>query len=452
MSVLTLGLTYRTAPIELLDRLAVPREHLPKALADLVAREHVTEAMVLSTCNRVEVYAHVTRYHGGVADLRNFFAAWSGLPPEDFVDALVDHYDDAAAAHLFAVTSGLDSMVVGERQIHLQVKQAFSDAAAEGACGSLLGRVARQALRVGKRVRSETHVSQGAASMVDVGLAAADATLGDLAGRTALVVGAGKMGGMTAARLAECCDEVVVSNRGADKRRELAERVGGRELALESLSEGIRTADLVVCSTASGGTVVDRAHVAAAMAARGGRPLVIIDLAVPRDVDPGCAEVDGVTLLDVTDVRAAVDEGVTGEHVAAGRAIVEEEAAAFAAWARSQRVAPTIASLRARAEQVRRDEADRLASRLSGLDERQRRAVDALTRGIVNTLLHEPTVRLKALADGHGAEWHAEALSELFGLEAAAGGADEPDEPDVAGVEDDPDVTGATNEPDAREG
>lgn len=426
MSVLALGLSYRTAPIELLDELAVPRDELPKALADLTAREHVTEAMVLSTCNRVEVYAHVTRYHGGLADLRAFFADWSGRPPEDFVDSLIDHYEDGAAAHLFAVTAGLDSMVAGERQIQLQVKQAVADAAAEGACSRLLGRVARQALRVGKRVRAETAVSSGAASMVDVGLSAADRAVGDLTGRPALVVGAGKMGGMAAARLAQRCNPVLIANRGEAKRAELAERVGGDELALESLTRGLAHADVVVCSTASGETVIDREQAAAAMAGRGGRPLVLVDLAVPRDIDPGCGELDGVTLLDVTDVRAEVDEGAVGEEVAAGRAIVEDEAAAFAAWLRSRRVTPTIASLRARGEQVRQDELERLGSRLSGLSERDRAAVEALSKGIVNTLLHEPTVRLKTLADGGAAGWHAEVVSELFGLapDEPAGDAD----------------------------
>lgn len=417
MSVLSCGLSYRTAPIELLDQLAVPREHLPKALADLMMRDHVTEAMVLSTCNRVEVYAHVTRYHGGLADLRGFFADWSGRPPEDFVDCLVDHYDDDAAAHLFAVTAGLDSMVVGERQIQLQVKQAFADAAAEGACGRLLGRVARQALRVGKRVRIETGVSRGAASMVDVGLTAAERVLGGLEGRTALVVGAGKMGGMTAARLAQRCAPVLVANRGEAKRAELADRVGGRELSLDQLTGGLREADAVVCSTAAADMVIDREQVAAAVADRDGRPLVLIDLAVPRDIDPACGEIDGVELFDVTDVRAEVDEGDVGAHVAAGREIVAEEAATFASWLRSRQVTPTISSLRARGEEVRQSELDRLGSRLSGLSDRERSAVEALSRGIVNTLLHEPTVRLKALADGHGADWHAQAISELFGLE-----------------------------------
>src|SRR5688500_1427622 len=172
--------------------MAVPAEHIGKALDSLCKRDHVLEAVVLSTCNRVEVYAHVTKFHPGVADVRNFFAEWSGLPPEDFVDATYDYYDDRAAAHLFAVTSGIESMVVGERQIHLQVKQAFACADAEHAAGRVLQALFRQALTVGRRTRAETGISEGAASMVDVGLDAAASVLGDLRGRTVVVVGAGK--------------------------------------------------------------------------------------------------------------------------------------------------------------------------------------------------------------------------------------------------------------------
>jgi glutamyl-tRNA reductase len=416
VSVLVYGLNYRTAPISLLERLAVPAERLPKALKSLTDREDVSEVVVLSTCNRVEVYAHVTRYHGAVADIRNFFSEWSGAAPEDFADLAYDYYDDRAAAHLFAVTSGLDSMVVGERQIQLQVKQAFRDAQDEGACGRVLQTLFRRALRVGKRTRSETGISEGASSMVDVGLDAASRVLEDMAGRTALIVGAGKMGGMAATRLAERSGQVIIANRSVEKRARLAEKVGGEQLDLAELSSGLRRADFVMASTGAPQPVIDREMVAAAMADRGDRPLVLLDLAVPRDIDPGCAEVPGVTVLDVDAIRAVTDTGRTGEEVAKARALVDAEAAAFAAWTRTVRIEPTISALRTRAEEVRAAELARLSGRLADLDDRQRAAVEALTRGIVNTLLHEPSVRLKAIADQRGAEPHAAALRELFDL------------------------------------
>lgn len=420
MSVLVLGLNYKTAPVGLLDRVAVPPERLSKALASLLARDHIREAVVLSTCNRVEVYAHVTRYHGGMADLRNFFGEWGGIAPEDFAELAYDYFDDRAAAHLFAVASGLDSMVVGERQIQLQVKQAFNDAEAEGSSGRVLQSLFRRALRAARRTRAETRISDGAASMVDVGLEAAARVLGDLQGRAVLIVGAGKMGAMAAARLRASAARLLVANRTPERGEQLAARVDADLLSFSELSEGLAQADLVLSSTGAPEPVISREAVSLAMASRPDRPLVLLDLAVPRDVDPGCSAVPGVTVLDIDAVRALTDTGETGAEVGKARAVVEEEARAFAAWTRSVRVEPTIAALRARAEDVRAAEIKRLASRLDSLDARQRAAVEALTKGIVNTLLHDPTVRLKSIADAKdgvgGGDLYAGALRELFDL------------------------------------
>lgn len=416
MSVLVFGLSHKTAPVSLLERVAVPAERLPKALASLVRRDHVTEAVVLSTCNRVEVYAHVTRYHDGGADLRNFFAEWGGLAPEDFADRAYLYHDERAAAHLFAVASGLDSMVVGERQIHLQVRQAFATAEAERSCGRMLQALFRRALHVGKRARAETSIAEGASSMVDVGLQVAERALGDLSGRTVLMVGAGKMGGMGARSVRDRAGRVLIMNRTVSKAERLAERVGGEVLGLAALGEGLRQADLVISSTGAPLPLIEAELVAEAMQGRPNRPLVLLDLAVPRDVDPAANSLECVTVLDIDAVRALTDTGVTGVEVAKARALVEEETRRFVAWTRAVRVEPTIAALRARAEAVRHSELSRLSSRLSDLDERQREALEALTKGIVNTLLHEPTVRLKALADVRGGELYAAALRELFDL------------------------------------
>ncbi|MEX0658904.1 MAG: glutamyl-tRNA reductase [Egibacteraceae bacterium] len=426
MSLLVLGLNYKTAPVGLLERVAVAHEDIPKALTSLAQREHVLEAVVLSTCNRVEVYAAVSRFHGGLADLRRFFSEWSGVAPEDFVDLTYDHYDHQAATHLFGVTAGLDSMVVGERQIQLQVKQAFAEAEAEGTAGRMLSALFRRALKVGKEARRETGISSGASSMVDVGLEAARQVLGDLEGRTVLVVGAGKMGGMGADRLAGTAERILVANRTPDKAERLAAKVGGQVVALGGLAEGLAAADLVLCSTGASSPVVDHDMVRDAMAARPDRPLVLVDLAVPRDVDAACAGLPGVTVLDIDAIRVVTDTPATsapdGEQagglpaeIAKGRAIVAAEAERFAAWTRSVRVEPTIAALRARAEEVREAEVRRHGARLGDLDAGQQAVVDALTRRIVNTLLHTPTVRLKAAAD-RGDDAHGAALRELFDL------------------------------------
>ncbi len=427
MSVLAFGLNYRTAPVALLDRLAVPADDLGKALDDLLGRESINEAVVLSTCNRVEVYAAVSRYHGAMADLRDFASQWAGVAPDDVAPLAYDYFEERAAGHLFAVATGLDSMVVGERQIHAQVRQAFKAAEAHQATGRLLGTLFRQAMRVAKRARIETSISAGASTMVDVGLAAAERALGDLDGRSVLLVGAGKMGGVAADRLAARAGTLYVTNRSADRAAHLAAKSGGHPLPFDRLGEGLADVDLVVSSTGAGDSVITSADVAAAMANRGGRRLVLLDLAVPRDVDAAAAEIPGVTVLDIEAVRTLTDAGPTAVVVDRARGIVDEAAASFAGWTRSVQVEPTITALRGRAEEVRAAELERLSSRLAGLDERERAAVEALTKGIINTLLHEPTVRLKRIADFRGADLYSSALHELFDLP----GDEPPDESDA---------------------
>lgn len=416
MPVLALGLNHKTAPVALLEQVAVPEDRVGKALADLREREPVLEAVVLSTCNRVELYAHVTRFHAGVAALRDFFCLWSGLAPEELDGHCYDYFDERAAQHLFAVTSGLDSMVVGERQVALQVKQAFSAAEAEQTTGRVLGSLFRQALRVGRRTRTETGISEGASSMVEMGLDAAAQVLGPLAGRAVLLVGAGKMGGMAARRLARGAAALFVANRTTEKAERLVGAVGGELVALDDLGSSLARADLVCCSTGAASPVLDVATVRAALAARAGRPLVLLDLAVPRDVEPAVAELPGVTVLDVDAVRALVDSGRTGGEVVRAHQIVVEESARFASWRRTVAVEPTIAALRERAEEIRAGEVARATSRLAGLDERERESVEVLTRRIVNTLLHEPSVRLKRFADAGGGDADAAALRSLFDL------------------------------------
>ena len=417
MSVLVLGLNHKTAAVGLLERLAVPEERLPKALASLLARPHVSEAVVLSTCNRVEIYATVSRYHGGLADLRAFMGEWAGLPPEDFVGHSYDYFDEGAAAHLFSVASGLDSMVFGERQINLQVKQAFKRAQSEQAVGRLLQTLFSHGLRAARRVRAETTIGEGASSMVDFGLDLAARDLGGLDGRNVLVVGAGKIGGMAAVRLGAHARTVTIANRSNDRAERLAQRVGDSAVVvpLDETSVALRYADLVVTSTGSGTPIID-ADMVAGSGDRSDRPLVLMDLAVPRDVDPACADVAGVTLRNVEDLRSLVASGAAAAELEQGKAIVADEAARFASWRQSVRAEPTITALRARAEAVRRAELERLSGRLGTLDERQLATVEALTKGIVNTLLHEPTVRLKALTDGEDAGSFTMALRELFDL------------------------------------
>jgi glutamyl-tRNA reductase len=428
VSVLVVGCNHRSADLALLERLAVPTDELPKALASLTKLPHVSEAVLLSTCNRVEVYASVTRFHAGLAELRGWLAERGDVHPQDLEELHYSYHDDRAAAHLFAVAGGVDSMVVGEQQIAVQVKAAMEAARVEGSAKRVLQRLFRQAVRVGRRIRRDTDIATGASSMVDVGLDVARQRLGsaDLEERTALIVGAGEVGSLAAARLREeGAAEVLVWNRSTDKADRLAAKVDGDVVPAGELTAAVAAADLVVCTTGAPEPVLDTDLVAAALTERDLRrpgdqtPLVLLDLAMPRNVSAGCAGLGGVSVVDIADVRDRADRTVTGDVVAAARAVVDDEAERFAAWVAASEIEPTIRDLRAHAEDVRVAELGRLAAKLGPLDDRQRVAVEALTRGIVNTLLHEPTVRLKSLADGGAAEAHADAVRELFGLDDA---------------------------------
>lgn len=419
MSLLVVGCNHRSANLSVLEALAVPADQLAKALVELIELPHVGEAAVLSTCNRVEVYASVTRFHPGLAELRGWFAHRADIHPQDFDEVHYSYHDDRAAAHLFAVAGGLDSMVIGERQIGLQVRQAAQVARDHQTAGRVLQRVFRQATSVSRRLRAETAISEGASSMVDVGIAAALERLdGDLAGSRVAIVGAGKIGALSAARIDQFDVDVVVWNRSADKAERLAARMQVPARPVPQVTDAVGQADLVICTTGAASPVIDAEMVEQAVSRRDGRrPLVLLDLAVPRNVNPACTTIEGVEVVDIAVVRAMTDRGVAGEEPAEARRIVDEEADRFGAWTRTSTVEPTIRDLRAYAEGIRQGELDRLASRLSGLDERQRAAVDALTRGLVNTLLHAPTVRLKDMAANGGGDVHADAVRDLFELD-----------------------------------
>jgi glutamyl-tRNA reductase len=433
LSVLVVGCNHRSADLALLERLAVPTEEVPKALASLVRLPHVTEAAILSTCNRVEVYASVSRFHPGLAELRGWFAERGDIHPQDLEELHYSYHDDRAAAHLFAVAGGIDSMVIGEQQIAVQVKASMEAARLEGTARRVLQRLFRQSIRVGRRIRRDTDISRGASSMVDVGLDVARQRLGtaDLAGRTVLIVGAGKVGSLTAGRLRdEGAGRVLVWNRSTDKAERLAAKVDGEVVPAGGLRAALAAADLAVCTTGAPEPVLDEATVTAALTDRdtggdaapaSGAPLVLLDLAMPRNVDPACDALGGVSVVDIADVRDRAGRGVAGEVIASARAVVDEEADRFASWVAATEIEPTIRDLRRRAEAVRAAELDRLGAKLGNLDDKQRAVVEAVTRGIVNTLLHEPTVRLKQLADDGVAEPHAEALRELFDLDDADG-------------------------------
>ncbi len=416
MSVVVIGLNHRTAPLELLERTTVDTSKLPKLLHDLRGRAHLSEAVVLSTCNRTEVYAVAERFHGGYQDVRDFFSELAMLAPEDLADHLYVHHDDAAVAHLFSVAAGLDSAVLGESEILGQVADAWDEARTEGAAGVTLNLLFRHALEVGKRVRTETRIGHGITSVAQAAVALAANRLGDLQDRKVLLLGAGEMGeGMAIALRGAGVGEIVVVNRTATTAAQLAERVAGRAAELGTLDTELRAADVLLTSTGASTIMLELGDLEAVMHDRPDRPLLIVDIAMPRDVDPAAAGIEGVTLLDMDDLRAFVERGVAGRRREAARAriIVDEELDRYRALTSAREVAPLITEMREKAEAIRAAEVARFTA---GMNDAEREAVDAATRAVVAKLLHEPTVRLKDAAGTVKGDRLAETLRDLFDL------------------------------------
>ena len=419
MSVVVVGLNHRTVPLDLLERMTVPASRMPKALADLTSREHINEAVVLSTCNRIEVYVFAEKFHGAYQDIRNFFAEASHVAPEEFSDHLTSLYDGDAARHLFSVASGLDSAVLGEHEILGQVRKSWETASTEGAVGPVLNTLFRHSLEVGKRVRTETAISRNITSVSQAAVAMATERLGGLEGRQVLIVGAGEMGeGLARALHGGGVAGIRVANRTWDRAVEVAGRLGGEPVRLDDLPHHLAEVDVLLTSTGASAAILEHGDLASVVGERHGRELLVVDIAVPRDVDPTAGEIEGVTLLDMDDLREFADVGIRERQreVIAVHAILDVELDRYVDESTARSVAPLVASLRARGDLVRSGELQRLAARLGDLDDRQRDAVEALAAGIVGKLLHEPTVRLKDAAGTARGERLAEALRDLFDL------------------------------------
>jgi len=424
VSLVVVGLNYRTAAVDLLERMTVPSAGLPKALHDLAAREHLAEVALLSTCNRTEVYARTTRFHDGIDDVRHFLADCSGLDPDALAEQLYTYHDDAAVTHLFGVASGLDSMIIGESEILGQVREAWEVAEREATGGQLLSRTFRHAIEVGKRARTETGIGRHAVSVSSAAVRMAAERLGSLEGRRVLLLGAGDVGeGMALALAGAGVGEIVVANRSRARGLQLATRVGGRSLPLDDVFDALVSSDVLLASTGAPGTLIERGDMEEVMRRRDGRALLVVDVAVPRDVDPGVGQVFGVQLLDIDDLKAVGEESLQHRRAEVGkvRVIINDELDRFRMASFAREVAPLVASLRARAEELRTAELERLSSRLGALEPEARELVEQATRGLLNKLLHEPTVRLKEAAGSARGELYADALAALFALDEPPG-------------------------------
>jgi glutamyl-tRNA reductase len=421
MAILTLGISFRRASIELLERLAYADEDLPKAYRHAEDADGVEEAVILSTCNRVEIYANVVSYHAGFMALKRLLVETRGIDPDELAEPLYSHWEQDAADHLFSVAAGLDSMVLGETQIYAQVREALRHADAEGASGPALTGLFHAAVRTGRRVRGETALGAAPDAFVALGADLAQEALGHLKGRTAVVVGAGQMSALAVKHLRRRgVGSVRILNRSAERAQALADRTDADHGELDALPAALEGADLLFSATGAVGTVLSADTVRRAMDARASRPLVMVDLAVPRDIDPAAVQIQNVHLFDIESLRGRIAEH--SEETAAGIAraheIVAEEVHRYVVRRRGDALSPLIKALRRRGEDVVQTELQRHASRLEDLTPDERAAVEALAHGIAAKLLHDPIVELKERSEPGTEGLHAKVLSELLGIDA----------------------------------
>jgi glutamyl-tRNA reductase len=414
VNLLSIGASYRTADVAVLERLAIPESTVPELLQRLVAQPYVGEAVVVSTCNRVEVYAAVSGFHGGLGDICNVLSEHSGIPATELAGHLYVHYGEAAVRHSFRVSSGLDSMVIGEAQILGQLRDAYHAATEVDSAGRLLHELMQQTLRVGKRAHAETGIDKAGQSVVTAALdVAAEHLDGDLTGRPALIIGAGAMGSLSVATLTRNgVGPLRITNRSHDRADRLAEAYGATAVPFDQLDAVLREVDMVVCATASTEPVLTRERLE-----RVGKDLIVLDLAVPRDVAPDAAGLPGLTVIDIDSLANSRRVNPAAAETAAVEQIVVAEVENFLGWLRGAEIAPTVAALRTRAEDVVSAEMRKLMSRRPEFSEEQRADVSRTLHRVVQQLLHSPTVRVRQLAAEPGGDQYAALLRELFDLD-----------------------------------
>ncbi|WP_436698994.1 glutamyl-tRNA reductase [Nocardioides sp. BYT-33-1] len=419
MSVLVVGISHNSAPVALLERVALDHDGVQKLIADAASCEHVSEATVIATCNRLEIYTEVERFHGSIEQISRLLVDRAGESTEAMLPHLYVHYDDGAISHLFQVAAGLDSMAVGEGQILGQTREALRRGQELGTVGPALNLLFQQALRVGKRTRAETEIDQVAPTLVSAALDETAGVVGPVEGKHVVVVGAGAMAGLataTASRLG--AGRLSIVNRSVDRAVRLAVQYSGEAVRLADLGDELARADIVISCTGSSGTIIDRALVERVRDTE--RPVALIDLALPHDIAPDVADLPGVRLVGLAELAELLHGGVTGREVQEVRRILGEEVTAFLAARRQASVTPTVVALRSMATNVVDAEMTRLEGRLPQLDDATRDEIRQTVRRVADKLLHEPTVRVKELANEQGAVSYAAALAELFALDPDA--------------------------------
>ncbi len=418
MTVIAIGLNHRSAPLSVLEQMTLSTEALPKALVEITNCESVNEAMVLSTCNRTEVYVHAERFHDAYREVRDALAVVAGVDPDFFADHLYVHYHDEAIEHLFAVAAGLDSVVLGEHEILGQLRRSWETARTEGATGTLLNPLLQHAIGAGKRVRTDTAIGRRTASISHAAVSLVRERLGDLTGKRVLLIGAGEVGAGVATALSKSEDlSITVINRTEERAVDIAHIIGARVRPFEQLAEAVTEVDVIISATGAPGMVLAAETVAAAVQRRSGR-LLILDVAVPRDVDPGVLALDQVDLLVLSDLQAFANRGIEErqKEAVAARRVLETEISRYRATTTAEEVEPLLGSMHRWAEAVRIGQVHHYRNQLDELTPEQAEAVQALTKAVVNKLLHEPSVRLRSAAGSRRGDRLAESVRELFDL------------------------------------
>ena len=418
MHLVLVGLSHKTAPVAIREKLTFPAQVQEDALNHLARTDGIREAVIVSTCNRTEVYVVASSEDGGVESVISFLAEYHDLDRHELVRYLYVITGDAVVRHLFRVVASLDSMVVGEAQILGQVKEAYEHGFNADATGRVFNKLFRQSFEVGKRVRTETAIGESAVSISYAAVELAKKVFDTLDGRTILILGAGKMSELTAKHLvSNGAARVLVVNRTFERAEEMAVRFSGTAVPYDRLYEAVRESDIVISSTAATEYVITK-HDLAPVARTRTRPLFLIDIAVPRDIDPAANDLGGVFVYDIDALNGIVESNLEERMVEAHRAegIIDEEMAAFYAWVESMEVVPTVAAIRAKAEVIRQMELEKALKRLD-LSEKDRKTIEALTCAIVNKMLHGPTARLKKAAAGRDGYEYMEMARALYGLE-----------------------------------
>ncbi len=420
MEITVVGLNHKTAPVEVREKLSFTARDYAEALAELAAIPGFSEGLILSTCNRTEIYSAAQDAAAAHRFVVDYLSEFHQVPREDFVEHLYHYRGSEAVRHLFLVACGLDAMILGETQILGQVKEAYLTAAQHHTVGKLLHNLFGRALRVGKRAHTETVISQNAVSVSYAAVELAKKVFQDLKGRKVLVIGAGKMSELTVRHLVDSgVDQVIVANRTYERAEKLAALFHGKAVEFERIEDWLKRVDVVISSTGAPHLILKKDVLAGVMRARRGRPIFLFDIAVPRDIDPRCQQIGGVFLYDIDDLETVVKANLKERQREAVKIerMIQEEVADFERWLNTLEVIPVIRSLREKAEEIRCLELERALRKLPELDARQRKVVEAMGKRIVNKILNDPTVKIKEYAHGADGGVYLKALRKLFNLE-----------------------------------